>query len=493
MGYFWFLLPFYTLDYYVPDYFLYWHYGHINVPAADAFSSLFFDLSRWILPFPKWAYILALSCLTGSIFIIVSSFRQWLARVAADDYWAYLFLSATFTFGIWFYFYGKLFYEFPFTAITFSLALAAVVGGSTKGRPLSGKWWGLFFFFCGFGFSWKTYNIFLFLGMLGLVGIVSWRTFVADFKRNMGWAAVGCIFGYLGGNYHLLNEPIQALHGIRGYGVGASMIRLHHFFLAAPRFSWVQICDHVGSPPFSIGVIPLVSVAMLWAVSAIVGWSYFFLLGGLSLVYVVYIWGFSPGYLWHGFPVGLFLVLFYGFLLVESSQLSKLKQRGVVVLSIILISVAGVNNFGYYIPTQVGLAWSTAQAISIIEQRSGEIFDKVALENRASTASTMILVSRAKSGFVGVGGAMSWDDPSIKDPLLVGDRRWGDVRRIYFAGDKVSDVIVIVPRYFRGDTGSAVQMFWSDYLKSQLEPVQKSHRFVKVIESNADYEITRYY
>jgi hypothetical protein len=232
---------------------------------------------------------------------------------------------------------------------------------------------------------------------------------------------------------------------------------------------------------------------MLWAVSAIVGWSYFFLFGGLSLVYVVYIWGFSPGYLWHGFPVGLFLVLFYGFLLVESSQLSKLKQRSVVVLSIILFSIAGVNNFGYYIPTQVGLARSTEHAISIIEQRSGEIFDKVALENRASTAYTMILVSRAKSGFGPDGGAMSWDDPSIKDPLLVGDRRWGNVRRIYFSGDKIADVIVIVPRYFRPDTDSSVQMFWSDYLKSQLEPVQKSHRFVKVIESNPDYEITRYY
>lgn len=109
MAYFWFLMPYYTLEYYVPDYFLYWHYGHSNVPAADAFSSLFFDLSRWILPFPKWAYIGCLSGLTGSIFIINTSCRQWLARVTTAEYWSYLFLSATFTFGIWFDFMGSYF------------------------------------------------------------------------------------------------------------------------------------------------------------------------------------------------------------------------------------------------------------------------------------------------------------------------------------------------------------------------------------------------
>jgi len=467
---------FYQIDFHAPDYWLYYHYGQLNLPAADAFSSLFIDLSRLVLPFPKRAYSISLAMMTASLFLIIHSIRYRLHRLGHSDKWAYLFGFATLSMGFWYYGAGKLFYDFPFTIASSSVALAMLVVALDR-EPFPTRWWALFFLFCGFAFSWKTYNVFTVFGLIALAFPPLWAAIKAAPKTAFFGAGIPLGLGYLLGMYHLLTDPIATLHGIRGYGVLVSPDRLIQHIVPAAQFMWVHTCDHVVNAPFSIGILSPVTGIILVILSALVSRYYLGLISLLSILYGIFIVAFSKGYQWNGFPFGLILLFIYGFLCIQiAGARSKSKQTWFLGLSIVGFLITAATTFGYYLPTQIAIHQATQTAITSLQANSQDLLQQVTKFEKGHPGTPVYLLFDRRK-------------PNGDSPLMQVDSRWATIQRPLTYPTN-SPFITITPRYHSHNFDEFGNPFWSRYRQTMVAVLIAGRHFKSdTIIQKPTYEI----
>lgn len=166
--YFLLLLRFYLIEYYVPDFRAYSIWAKTGVLAHGGYSSLFIWFSAFLASMPKFMTVFSLLLLTLSIvntaFFIKSLFKE-------INLFYYICISLLYSCSVFYYFYGKIFYDFPFTAFSYSVSLLilkrlyeALENGTQPARN-----WFLFCGSLGLLLSWKTYNIFCVAGIVLLM------------------------------------------------------------------------------------------------------------------------------------------------------------------------------------------------------------------------------------------------------------------------------------------------------------------------------------
>lgn len=373
-GYFCFLFGFYNIDYFVPDFRLYNSMALTNRKAADGFSSLFIWLASLCNIMPKFMTFACLALLSLSIFNILLFYY--------DIFWEniqkfILVVIICLSCGAWYYFYGKVFYDVPFSVYSYSLCFLALAKlyKNREYRKKAQAWWYILTYLLGLMMSWKPYNIFMLSGM-GLL-ILAYDEFRKEAFASVNnikkfFASVILFFaGYITGNFNLLLFPHETVEGIKAYP--ASYI-FSDFILDKHWIIW----DHINNLPFSISVFSIVFLVFAGIIWPIVIkklrylWISLFMFGAFAL----YISFFSPGFTWHGFSYGFYFII-YTLILVKETRQEILYRHVFRALLIFTITIQGIVNFGYYIPVQARWAVSTEKAIDVLENQETEIFKNV--------------------------------------------------------------------------------------------------------------------
>lgn len=113
------MLRFYILDYYVKDFRLYASWPVEGYAAKDGYSSLWIQICALIPLAPRFLTILCLLLLTLTLFLIARG--SYYLLYSKDRRLFYFSLLIIYGASIWYYFYGKIFYDFPFAAAAFGL------------------------------------------------------------------------------------------------------------------------------------------------------------------------------------------------------------------------------------------------------------------------------------------------------------------------------------------------------------------------------------
>jgi len=371
LAYFIAISQFYTINYYVPDF-----YGYMAMITktgkplpVDAFSSLFVTISPLAYVFPFILTIMSLVFLTLSLFLFNYVFYKFKKIDLFDNI---VFLVASFSSGCWYYFYGKIYYDFPYTALSFSLALLALYYLlNSKEKKAYDLVWLSFPLILGFCLSWKAYNIFPVVGLFLLIIINKHYSKKFLFKNwAVNYLKIGALFfaGYLIGNFSFLYAPLQSIQGVRGYG--ASHNFLDHLFLNT-RTVW----DHVNVSSFDMAVFGILPLFLILFILPLFVKNKLFLAISIfmSTCYGIFISYFSPGYVWHGFAFGLFVLTFLLFILIESGSINGKKRILFRSIVVIIILLQFLNNFLNYMPKQIAWFNTTQEAISLFENNAAKI------------------------------------------------------------------------------------------------------------------------
>lgn len=152
--YFFFLLAFYNTSYFVPDFRLYNSMALNNRKAADGFSSLFIWMASLCNIMPKFMTFASLAMMCLSVYNILFFYYN----ILWDNIHKFLLvLIVCMSCGVWYYFYGKVFYDIPFSVFTYSLCLLAFmkVYINKEDRKKSQTWWYILAYLIGLTLSWK--------------------------------------------------------------------------------------------------------------------------------------------------------------------------------------------------------------------------------------------------------------------------------------------------------------------------------------------------
>ena len=396
--YFLFLLRFYICDYFVPDEGLYFSFANQGRKAQDGFSSLFLLFSGFLSVMPRIWNVGCLVLLTLSLFSIGYFYISTFSNGLGGD----LIVFATlFGSSIWYYFYGKLFYDFPFAAFSYSLAMLAFGkalqryrDGKAYGRP-----WFLLCFLTGFTLSWKLYYVFAAAG-LGLLILVygESRTMVLEILKkcvSVLLSLFAAAAGFAVGNFNIFFYPLETIEGIKAY---PAAFRFDQFLLNKGRVIW----DHVNDLPFHFSVFHLAGcVLLLFGLPLLVRkYAYLAVSIFMSVCLYLYVTCFSPGYAWHGFAFGMFIITFVLFLCAECKNRCRGFYR---VAAIALLLQCGIC-FGVYIPRQAHWFACTKEAVHVLEEESGEILSRLeSMRDGLGQAAYSVDVAVKRSRFVATG------------------------------------------------------------------------------------------
>lgn len=403
------LLRFYLVRYDVPDYFLYHRFGREGLPAKDGFSSLFVLLATYDTRYPLVYHLVPLFCLGTALFALNFAFRPlpWVERT--------LLLGFSVSSGIWYYFAGKVFYEFPFIALCLSLSVAAVKAGEKR----TGRGWpALALCLMGFGLSIKPFALFGVLGLLLLVAVDPRTRNLYGTRYRADWLVGTVCFaiGYLCGNYNLLFRFTETVQGLRGYPAHSNL-RTHLFDDA--KLVW----DHVNMASFDSGALNVVSASIILFVLPLLLRNRFYLWVNLVIAtgYAVFIEKFSPGYTWHAFSFCLFIIFALAFMLAEGASLRGTRLlvfRGFVGVALVL---QAYGNFAVYLPKQVAWFDAARSAGEMLERESAHINREIlALADQLDGTFAINLTYKFTKPVR--------DDPKGQSPLQVGDPQgWGSI------------------------------------------------------------------
>lgn len=367
--YFFSMLKYYQLDYFAPDFRLYAVNAVNGQPAFTGFSSLFMLLAGLGTFIPEALHFFCLALIAVSIYNILAFYDRVFAPTNRNFA---IFIAIMMSCCVWYYFYGKLFYEWPFTIYTYSICLMLLGKALINGRAgLNTQMpWLLFAAAMGLTLSWKPYNIFLVAG-LGLLILCNDETRGLFFSRvHSVKSFLSCLVlfaaGYIAGNFNLLLRPQETLGGLLAYPAKSG---LAYFFLTRNSLAW----DHVNLLPFHLAVMSLGTMFLILAVLPILAkkFRYLAVSSFLFLMLCIYIKRFSPGYPWHGFPFGGFIITFAMFLLHEGFSLRRAAK---FVISTALI-LQFFSAFVVYIPTQAKWHNATQRAIDILEKHENDIYE----------------------------------------------------------------------------------------------------------------------
>ena len=367
--YFLFLLRFYLIDYQVPDFRLYGSMAVANRKAADGFSSLFIAAISRIAP--KAITVLCLSLLSAGIFNLLFFYLNAFYK----NFRRFIFvLLLTFSCGCWYYFYGKIFYDFPFSAFSYSLCLLQVGKIIAKNRngESAEKNWLCFFVLAGFTLSWKPYNVFMLAGLLFLaLAKTETRKILCAFflnAKNIAASVATLVLGYCVGNFNLLVSPIETVRGIQTY---PASFRFREFMYGKSRIIWDHVCDL----PFNQTVFALSTLVLLFVLIPLLSGRKKYVPVFLAMMFLFrfYIKHFSPGYAWHGLVFGVFLLTAVLFVFSEKEPFPKSAK----IISVVALCIQFFVTFGFYLPTQIRWHTETQKAIRVLEEQNGEILSDV--------------------------------------------------------------------------------------------------------------------
>lgn len=375
--YFIFMFRFYMIDYNVPDFRLYESFYEDHYLARDGFSTLFIWIAHFAVSAPHKLTIFCLTLLTlaftnmllGVSLLFGEESRKWLIGV-----------TFSIACGCWYYFYGKIFYDFPFSAYTYSIALVLVIDLLRKlenesiNKKIINIEWLFIIIMLGFMMTWKPYNIFLLVGLwlLAINNKACAGFFWGLFKNPLQILLTFFMFivGYIAGNYGLLVNPKETIIGIRAYAASSDFI---DFLFKGKE----QIWDHVNCVSFNDGILSVLSLCLvLFAVPLLLKkWTYLCISLVMILGYALYIYECSPGYLWHGLPFGLFIVSYVIFLIrdIDDNSLNIVGKRLLYGIFIIAILCQGYNCFVHYVPKQINWHNKTQEAITVLENSYEDI------------------------------------------------------------------------------------------------------------------------
>jgi hypothetical protein len=384
--YFVLLKPFYIRAYEVPDYFAYYDMGHKQYPAMDGFSSLFIKIASYSIQYYEILHYAMLGLLTSAIVVInfafISICKNTLPRIC--------FLLFSFSMASWYYFDGKVFYEFPFIAFNFAIVLWLTAPLIATSPPPLTQWSKNSFhrftedsdppinnfrlllacLFAGLCISWKSHAIFPIFGLLGLILIRQPRFLRAVLPSLIFYLAL-FFLGYLVGNFHLIDQTQNTLSGIKGY---PGQVEILHYLFNDYRTVW----DHINFFSFNTSVFNVPAAFILLFICplfmkrglAILGLNIF-----ITACFLITIHLRSRGYPWHGFPFSLYILAFVFFFLANRPNIS-LSLWGYAPF----IAALGLQLYSLYIvylPAQSSSFHATTQSIEIIQNNSATINEAV--------------------------------------------------------------------------------------------------------------------
>lgn len=419
-GYVLFLFQFYNIDYFVPDFGSYNGFAFGNRKAADGFSSLFIWMASLCNIMPKFMTFFCLAMLAFSIFNILFFYY--------DIFWEstqkfVLVMVMCMSSGVWYYFYGKVFYDVPFSVYNYSLCLLVFAKlykmEKTEDRKKVQLWWYILAYLLGLMMSWKPYNIFMLAG-LGLLALAydETREIIYTLLNSLKKIIVLGFFlllGYITGNFNILLFPRETIDGIKAYS--ASYI-FSEFMLDKHRIIW----DHINDLPFSLSVFSIVFLIFTGIVWPIIIkklrylWISLFMFGALA-IYVSY---FSPGLTWHGFSYGIYYIT-YILILVKETKSEVLYSGKFKILLVFAITIQCGVNFGYYIPTQVRWAETTRESIDVLENRETEIFKHVTELIESFGESTYVVDNAVKRYRPYYKTALDFRPVSMEQPYIMAE------------------------------------------------------------------------
>lgn len=489
--YFIFMFRFYMIDYNVPDFRLYESFYEENYLAKDGFSTLFIHIAQFAVTYPHKLTVFCLVLMTlalvnmllGVSMIYKESLLKWILGVAF-----------TIVCGCWYYFYGKIFYDFPFSAYTYSVGFVLVVDltellqrdNLNRERKINFKWL-LIMVVLGFMMTWKPYNIFLLVGLwlLAITNEACAKFFWRLFRKPM-WillSALSFVAGYVAGNYGLLINPKETLKGIRAYAASSDFLA---FMFKGIRLIW----DHVNSVSFNEGIIAVASLALVMFVVPIIlkKWTYLCISLAMFLGYALYIYECSPGYLWHGLTFGLFVVT-YGICLLNEIDIAALSMAAKKLsygTFIVAILCQAINCFAYYVPMQIVWHNKTQEAVNVLEDNANDIASKIEEYSRQlMSAGYTVTYDNAVKRYrpCNYAGTIRFVDP-LEYSIIQSksDKEWiTDIREMY----NTDYVIYVVPdAMLEIDDVACSRKYDADYIFAQAEGdgyavkvIQGSYRF----------------
>lgn len=378
VAYFLLLVPYYTKKYYVYDFSLYLWFPSLNVPAKDGFSTLFIAISRITIPYlTNLIMLLLLSC---SIFI----FNYLGTAILNKPLTKLLWIIFNYSCGFWYYFYGKLFYELPFTLFNAALSLCILYQIIVNRK----NYWTIFFISLGLMFSWKSSNIFILIPILIFIMFFC-SEYASSFKNvfnevsstkvkkaliDYAKALALIIFGFSLGNYGLYYDFTGTIKGLINNRGTSDFFR----YLFIDGAAW----DCINSVSFNKGILNIFVVSIILFVLPVLIKKYKYLIISIfiSFCFYLFITYFVPGSLWHGFPYGIFVLMFFYVILYELDRISpeKLKSYNLsknLVLCIVILQF--ILTYFYYIPLQAGWQKVTDDACTTVETEKDTILDAV--------------------------------------------------------------------------------------------------------------------
>ena len=373
-----FLIAWQRFEYFVPDLRLYASFGKLNLPAKDGFSSLFLKLSSYILDGYAPLFIaFSIVLMAVAMYLFLRSFFL----LIKDRYNRFLSVLTIINTGFWYYIYGKVFYDFPFTLALSSLLLFSLCCWIKDEFPFGKKIFYIWIpFLSGFILSWKPYNVFAIAAFVVFIVCERklYRVFGDFFRSYKSFSSliISAITGYLLGNYRFLSEPIETLRGISAYPAKSRFI---DFMMKGQSNIW----DHVISDSFNNSSAQIIVVAVILVLLPLLfrAWLMLFCnLFVLSLFYI-FITQFSPGYAWHGFTFGIYtLVVLLSLLYREEIAFRSASLFFRIGFGIIL-GIQFYQTWLVYIPRQINAIINTDNAIKAVTANSQGIFEFIA--NRA--------------------------------------------------------------------------------------------------------------
>lgn len=461
-GYLFLLFRFYHIEYYAPDLRLYVSMAAQNDKAADGFSSLFIWFASLCSLMPEFMTYLSLGMLCFSIFGILFFYYA----VLWENLQKFILVTVIcMSCGAWYYFYGKLFYDVPFSVCNYALCLLAFMKMylNREDRKKAQIWWYVLAYLLGLMLSWKPYNVFLASGV-GLLALAydAFREEVLlslNSVKKTGVSVLLLLAGYFTGNFNLLRFPKETIEGIQAY---PAAFEFSKFMFGKHRVLW----DHINDLPFSMSVfcvLFLVFAGIVWPIVIkklrYLGIS-LFMFGALA----VFISNFARGYTWHGFCYGFYMIT-YCLILVKETKPEILHGCIFRILLIGTLTVQCVVNFGYYIPIQVRWTETTGEAIEVLEENEAEIYEHAARLVEGFGQSTYEIDSAVKRYRLYAPGVLWLRPVSVGQPYILAENMefidplyymdydsWDELctRENYAEDGEESDyVIFIIPNVFK--------------------------------------------
>lgn len=374
------LFKFYRVDYFVPDHFLYASFAQKNFLAKDAFSTLFLFFAQFIPRYPTLMNELMLVLMSAALFQTL-----YFLKILPNKMRLFA-VVATLSASYWYYIYGKLFYDIPFSFLTYAICLTLVgkIFHSQNKQSIE-KYFFILFFMLGFCLSWKPYNIFSVVGLMLLmlchdelskklsfifsVHTVKTKTkfawLISFSHRHLGKIFFLFLIGYLLGNYGFFISPSEMLTGLRAY---PGKYDFWYFLFFDRRIIW----DHITALPFhqsSLSVWFCVGVLFILPIW-LRAWKYFCVNAFMTLNFFIFITKFSPGFPWHGFMFAWFVWTSAIFLLSEQKNFAA--KKFLCAFCVLLVALQSYQNFFVYLPKEV--AWANKTKTMVNELRQSENF-----------------------------------------------------------------------------------------------------------------------